>query len=118
MGKGKLPPGGKRGSWVSFTDPGSGQKEWGEIIDDVWEPEPSTFGPQCAADGTGWGEYAFTAQRIKWKSGEEQIRVTYYRRAPGGGESDWRFAGQWSPTTEAETWQALIIKMRTKEWIK
>jgi len=118
MGKGRLPHDGKVGQYVSFTNPKIRKKEWGKVEEEIWQPEPRGFGETCGADND-WGEYAFVAQRIRWdEDHSETIRVTYYRRAPGGGESDWVFAGQYAPNTDADTWTCLVQKMVDRGWIK
>ena len=105
------------GRYVYFTSPVDGTKSRAETLDEVWVPEPETFGEQ--APMSGWGEYALTGQLLQWEEdGSRTVRLTYWRRPPGGGENDWRFGGQTTVHAELHTMKELLEKVLNTRWFE
>jgi hypothetical protein len=100
---------------VVFTNPETGQPEYGEILDEVWAREPEEFEGEAPSDG-GWRQAAFVAQLIKWQNGYRSVRITYYLRPEGGGPGTWYFGGQYSPSMSLDEFRSLMTKLQTKGW--
>jgi hypothetical protein len=49
---------------VTYTNPTTGERVTGKIIDEAWAIEPEDFGP-IAEPNNGWREGAFVAQLLE-----------------------------------------------------
>lgn len=100
---------------VVFTNPTTHQPFQGQILDEVWAREPEEF-PPVAPASHGWREGAFVAQLIKWSTGEQSVRITYYLRPEGGGPDTWYFGGQYAPSIELDEFRSFLEKLLQKGW--
>lgn len=100
---------------VCFKNPGTGVRVWGRIIDEVWTPEPESFGEVAPRSEDGWLETAFVAQLVEWESGR-RIRIAYYTRRPGGGPKDWVYA-QFAASLAPDELSTLVSYMNKNRWL-
>ena len=106
-----------RGYATWFKNPRTGQKERGEVIDEVWVRDPEQFEEVAPDDNDGWNQGAFVAQLIEWGPNNRRIRIAYYTRRPGGGPKDWVFA-QFAPSMSLEECGALFRGMQEEGWFE
>jgi hypothetical protein len=64
------------------------------------------------------GDYHYVIQLLKDCVGQQLVRMSYYRRPPGGDDASWTFAGQTSITTTVGIWRALLAEAMQKSWFK
>ena len=64
------------------------------------------------------GDYHYVIQLLEQSDGQQLVRMTYYRRPPGGDDSSWVFAGQTSITTTLSIWRTLFAGAMQKGWFK
>jgi hypothetical protein len=100
---------------VRFTNPTTGQKVEGHIVDEVWPVSPEEFS-ETAPDSEGWREAAFVAQLVDWGADNRRVRFTYYVRSGGEGANSWRFAGQYAPSMSLDEFRVLLRKLSEKTW--
>lgn len=100
---------------VTFSNPTTGARETGRILDEVWAKEPHEFSAN-SPDYDGWREGAFVAQLIEWPGGYRSIRITYYLRPKGGDETSWYFGGQYAPSMSLDEFRDLFRKLSAKNW--
>jgi hypothetical protein len=98
-----------------FTNPETGEKIEGKILDQVWATEPADFEPR-APENAGWRQGAFVAQLIEWPGTERRVRFTYWLRKEGSGPNEWHFGGQYSASMGLEEFHALLGKLQARNW--
>lgn len=117
-----MPPMGKlmrhpRGSKVYFKNPTTKESEQGIIVDEIWLPEPESFGEVAESYDQGWLETAFVAQLVEWSPGVENrgMRIIYYTRRGGRGPNAWVFA-QFAPSMTVEDCRYIFQAMQDRGW--
>lgn len=99
------------GSTVKYTYP-DGTEVRGKIRARVFFPPE----PRKPLREIG-GDYRYFIDRIEFEHGEE-IRLGYYRRPSGGGDADWKFAGQTTISAPKTTLRALLKAGIAEPWLR